>query len=196
VKGSGADLKLLDVPEGAPTWLSDAARPLRERMDAAVDAQLSMLRAWADEVLPSFGDASLVPEVLSELEQALEEAVKMGVFTGGRGGMAADQQDLLKKARKYAWSTLDDVRDALNRSADDKLIRLKEAAADRGRSLGPIQQLATTSHAWLDATSARAATRLRDEAPEGGLALVEVLSGVERVIQELQDGEPSTGSAR
>jgi hypothetical protein len=83
----------------------------------------------------------------------------------------------------------------LSRSADDKMIRLKEAAADRGRSLGPIQHLATTSHAWLDGTSARAATRLRDEAPEGGLALVEVLSGVERVIQQLQASAAGTPAA-
>lgn len=156
---------------------------------------MAALRTWADDVLPSFGDAARAPEVLSALERALEEAVMMGVYTGGRAGPASEQQELLRQARKYAWSTLDNVRAVLDKAAGDRLTRLREAAHDRGRSMAPIQHLARTAHLWLDGSTARVEARLQDEAPRGGLELVDLLMGVEQVMQVLgAPGEAGKGS--
>ncbi len=51
--------------------------------------------------------------------------------------------------------------------------------------MAPIQHLARTAHLWLDGSTARVEARLQDEAPRGGLELVDLLMGVEQVMQVL-----------
>jgi hypothetical protein len=157
-------------------------------LDGAVNAQWEQLEEWLGVVQPAFGDPSNVPEVLEALTKALEESNQAGLYAGGRAGSAAEMLDLLGVARRYAWSTIDDIVTALEACGSDKVLRLREAVVDRGRSYAAMRELSIRSETWLDGSLDRAEARLRDEAPEEGLALVNLLDEVDERIRRLVGG--------
>ncbi|MGY1834364.1 protein DpdH [Blastococcus sp. SYSU DS0510] len=179
---------VLEAPQEAPGWLVAALKPLGEKLEGAVDAQWQQLEEWLGVVQPAFGGPSDVPDVLAGLNRALEESSQAGLYAGGRAGPASEMLDLLTAARKYAWSTVDDIVTALEACGDDKLRRLREAAVDRGRSYAAMRDLAIRSDIWLDGSLDRAEVRLRDDVPEEGLALVVLLEELDEHIQRLAGG--------
>ncbi len=126
--------------------------------------------------------------MLEALTRALEESNQAGLYAGRRAGTAAEMSELLRVARKYAWSTIDEVAIALEKAGADGAQRLREAAVDRGRSYAAIRSLAESADIWLDASLNRAEARMQDDAPEEGRALVGLLEDLDQQIHELADG--------
>ncbi len=173
---------------GEPAGLTAAAKPLRDKLSAAVSDQWRELAEWLAIMSRAFGRSADAPKVLEILNKALERASQEGVYVGGRTGSAADMLQLLVSARKYAWSTIDGVATATEQSRADSSSRLREAALDRGRSYAAMRELAVRSEAWLDASHLRADARVKDEAPEEGVAWVDLLANLEQRIERLSGG--------
>ncbi|MEG3632172.1 protein DpdH [Micromonospora palythoicola] len=137
----------------AASWYRDAAAPLRH-FETLVETQLTMLREHRSRLAEWLPVGASVSETLDAVEQAFQEATKVGLLPGGEMRQTFPTQLTAMKTRD--WRIVEQLRRDLERveSAEDAQWRracITAASRDRGADLGALMSFLPSCDDWLTA---------------------------------------------